>query len=229
MQLFFNKDTSSSFTLNREESRHIIKVLRKKENDILHFTNGEGVLSITEIIHPDLNKTRVKVLDRIRKKKDHNYYLHIAIAPTKNLNRFEWFLEKATEIGIDEITPIICDRSERKHIKSDRCDRILISAIKQSIRYYLPKLNKTVKFKDFIKKDHHIKRYIANCKEKDKKLKSEKVGDNILVVIGPEGDFSDPEIKTALKEGFESLSLHKNRLRTETAGIYTANTINLIS
>ena len=229
MQLFFNKDTSKSFTLNREESKHIIKVLRKKEGDILSFTNGEGILSITEITNASLNKTQVKVIERTNKQKNRNYYLHIAIALTKNINRFEWFLEKATEIGIDEITPIICERSERKSLNYNRSNRILISAIKQSIKYHLPKLNKTFKFKDFIKNISHKKKYIANCQEKHRLLKSEDIGKDILIIIGPEGDFTDIEINLAIKEEFKSLNLHKDRLRTETAGICAVNTINIIS
>ena len=126
MQLFFSDNINNQFTLSSEESKHIIKVLRKKEGDIIHFTDGKGNLLVSEIITSHIKKTQVKIIEKICKEKKHNYYLHIAISPTKNIDRFEWFLEKSCEIGIDEITPIICDRSERKIIKKDRCNRILL-------------------------------------------------------------------------------------------------------
>ena len=187
MQLFYTDNTDTQFTLNTEESKHITKSLRKKEGDVLNFTDGKGNLLIAEIISSDLRKTRVKVIEKIDKEKGHNYYLHIAIAPTKNMDRFEWFLEKATEIGIDEITPIICDRSERKVVKIDRCNRILLSAIKQSLKYHYPKLNKAISFKDFVKLNFEGGKYIAHCEEGEKKeFREEKKEKRTLILIGPE-------------------------------------------
>ena len=144
MQLFFLDNPEKEITLTAEESKHIIKVLRKKEGDILYFTDGKGNLFITEITLANGKRTNVRIIETEPKPKQHNYYLHIAIAPTKNMDRFEWFLEKATEIGIDEITPIICTHSERKVIKTNRCNRILLAAMKQSLKFHLPKLNKVI-------------------------------------------------------------------------------------
>mgnify|MGYP003978552101 FL=1 len=168
MQLFFTENTENDFTISSEESKHITRVLRKKEGDILNFTDGKGNLIVSEITSSDTKKTRVKVIEKIKKEKGHDYYLHIAIAPTKNMDRFEWFLEKATEIGIDEITPIICDRSERKVVKTERCNRILLSAMKQSLKYRLPKLNESISFTDFIQKNFDGSKYIAHCEQGEK-------------------------------------------------------------
>ena len=228
MQLFFTENTENEFTLPSEESKHITKVLRKKEGDKINFTDGKGNLIITEITTSDIRKTRVRVVEKISKEKQHNYYLHIAIAPTKNMDRFEWFLEKATEIGIDEITPIICDRSERKIVKKERCNRILLSAIKQSLKYHYPKLNKAISFKDFIKLNFEGGKYIAHCEDSEKlDLKIVSNTEKTLILIGPEGDFSPHEIEIALENEFKSVSLGNSRLRTETAGIVAVHTINI--
>ena len=156
MQLFFINNTENEFTLSSEESKHICKVLRKKDGDTLNFTDGKGNLLIAKIMTADSRKTRVSIVEKQQKEKQHNYYLHIAIAPTKNMDRFEWFLEKACEIGIDEITPIICSHSERKVLKTERCNRILLSAMKQSLKFHLPKLNEAITFKEIVKADFEI-------------------------------------------------------------------------
>jgi len=228
MQLFFTENTENEFTLPSEESKHITKVLRKKEGDKINFTDGKGNLIIAEITTSDVRKTRVRVVEKISEEKQHNYYLHIAIAPTKNMDRFEWFLEKATEIGIDEITPIICDRSERKIVKKERCNRILLSAMKQSLKFHLPKLNEGISFKDFIKQDFEGSKYIAYCEEGEKtELRKKGKKERTLILIGPEGDFSPPEIEIALENEFKSVGLGNSRLRTETAGIVAVHTINI--
>ena len=230
MQLFFTENTENEFTLPSEESKHITKVLRKKERDKINFTDGKGNLIIAEITTSDIRKTRVRVVEKISKEKQHNYYLHIAIAPTKNMDRFEWFLEKATEIGIDEITPIICDRSERKIVKTERSNRILLSAIKQSLKYHYPKLNKAISFKDFVKLNFEGSKYIAHCEEGNKtelrKVEKEK---RTLILIGPEGDFSPTEIEKSTQHNFTPISLGNSRLRTETAGVIAVATINIIT
>ena len=230
MQLFYTDNTDTQFTLNSEESKHITKSLRKKEGDVLNFTDGKGNLLIAEIISSDLRKTRVKVIEKIGKEKGHNYYLHIAIAPTKNMDRFEWFLEKATEIGIDEITPIICDRSERKVVRTERCNKILLSAMKQSLKFHKPKLNESISFTDFIKKDLEGSKYIAHCEKSEKiELKDKETEKKILILIGPEGDFSPTEIEEADNNNYQAISLGNNRLRTETAGVVAVATINIIT
>ena len=220
MQLFFTENTNDEFILPSEESKHITKVLRKKEGDKINFTDGKGNLIIAEITTSDIRKTRVKVIEKIEKEKQHNYYLHIAISPTKNIDRFEWFLEKSCEIGIDEITPIICERSERKIVKTERCNKILLSAMKQSLKYHLPKLNEGTSFKDFIKQDFEGSKYIAHCDKGEKtELRKEKKGNRILILIGPEGDFYLTEIEKSIQHNFNPISLGNSRLRTETAAI----------
>ena len=227
MQLFYIDKISNEIILNKSESKHIVKILRKKKNDTVFFTNGKGFLFEAIITKADVKSCILKVLNKTSKTK-HNYHLHIGIAPTKNIERFEWFLEKATEIGIDEITPLICERSERKIIKLERLNKILISSIKQSLQYQLPKLNKLMSFKDFVIKEYDQKKLIAHCGN-DKKLSliSLKNKNNYLILIGPEGDFSAAEIKLAKENNYTPISLGKNRLRTETAGIVATNTINL--
>jgi len=228
MQLFFTNNQETEFTLSSEESKHICKVLRKKEGDTLNFTDGKGNLLTAKVTTTDMHKTRVKVVSKEQKNKQHNYYLHIAISPTKNIDRFEWFLEKACEIGIDEITPIICNRSERKVIKDERCNRILLSAMKQSLKFHLPKLNKAILLKDFVKQDFDGAKYIAHCGDTEKtELKNMPKAKKNLILIGPEGDFSQKEIGITLQNNFKTVSLGRSRLRTETAGIVAVNSINI--
>ena len=230
MQLFFTENTKKEITLTNEESKHITKVLRKKAGDKINFTDGKGNLLISEIIISDRRNTQVKVIEKISKKKQHNYHLHIAISPTKNMDRFEWFLEKSCEIGIDEITPIICERSERRNLKQDRCKRILLSAMKQSLKYRIPKLNNAINFSDFICKKLEENKFIAHCEEGVKiELSKEKIEGKILILIGPEGDFTAKEIKKSVNNNFIPISLGTSRLRTETAGVVAVHTINLIS
>lgn len=228
MQLFFIENPESEIVLSKEESKHATKVLRKKEGDILNFTDGKGGFYKAEITIADTKKCRLQIISSEQKPKQHNYHLHIAIAPTKNMDRYEWFLEKATEIGIDEITPIMCDHSERKVLKTERCNRILLSAMKQSLKFHLPKLNKAITLKDFLKQDFEGNKYIAHCEDEEKtELRKEEKANKTTVLIGPEGDFSPAEIEIALQNQFKAVSLGNSRLRTETAGLVAVNTINL--
>ena len=228
MQLFYIQNPESEIILSAEESKHATKVLRKKEGDILNFTDGKGGFYKAKITVADTRKCRLEIISSEQKEKQHNYHLHIAIAPTKNMDRFEWFLEKATEIGIDEITPIICSHSERKAIKTERCNRILLSAMKQSLKFHLPKLNEAISLNDFIKQDFEGTKYIAHCEEGNKtELKEKKKEKRTLMLIGPEGDFSPTEIEMVLQYQFKAVSLGTSRLRTETAGIIAAHTINI--
>ena len=229
MQLFYNPNingTDSTFVFDKEESKHIIKVLRKKESDILHVTNGLGFLFTTEITIASDTKCTVKI-NSFEKQKTPKFNLHLAVAPTKMNERYEWFLEKATEIGIQEITPIICEHSERKVIKTDRFQKILESAMKQSLHYYLPKLNEPISFKDFVKQKHSGQLFIAHCEETDKKsLKNElKSNEDITILIGPEGDFSVKEIQLAIDNKFIPVSLGATRLRTETAALVACHSV----
>lgn len=234
MQLFYNPDlkvTSKQITFDKDESRHIVRVLRKKEGDILHITNGEGFLFYAEISIGSDKKCVANIIKFEEKNRTRDYYLHVAIAPTKNNDRFEWFLEKATEIGIDEITPIICDNSERKAVKIDRLSRIVQSAMKQSLQFTLPKLNEPIKFSDFISQNHNDEAFIAHCEENiEKRLLKNITTPNAsyTILIGPEGDFSSQEIQQSLTKKFTPISLGENRLRTETAGLNVVQSIAFI-
>jgi len=228
MQLFYLENPEKEIILSAEESKHATKVLRKKEGDILNFTDGKGAFYKAEITVADTRKCRLEIVSSEQKPKQHNYYLHIAIAPTKNMDRYEWFLEKATEIGIDEITPIICSHSERKVIKNERCNRILLSAMKQSLKFHLPKLNEAISLKDFLKQDFKGNKYIAHCEDGKKvALRTEDKVAKTTILIGPEGDFSTKEIDMALQNQYKAVSLGTSRLRTETAGIVAIHTINV--
>lgn len=230
MQLFYNPnidELTESFIFDKEESKHIIKVLRKKDGDILYVTNGAGYLFECEITLASDNKCTVKI-NSLEKKEISKFHLHLAVAPTKMNDRFEWFLEKATEIGIQEITPIICDRSERKVINKERFDKIVLSALKQCNELYLPKLNEAVTFKEFISKQQNKGlQLIAHCEETDKKtLKSVlKSNEDVTLLIGPEGDFSTKEIALALKNNYIPVSLGNTRLRTETAAVVACHSV----
>lgn len=227
MQLFYCPEllNDASF-LSNEESSHCFKVLRKKVGDHIHLIDGVGGFYEAEITIA----SQKKVIFNVIKKWNHQkrpYSLHIAIAPTKNNDRFEWFLEKATEIGIDEVTPIICEHSERKIIKNERMEKIILSAAKQSLKSKLPKINKVTTFNDFMNKNHSSHSFIAHClPSQKKKLKNEVVSES-TILIGPEGDFSTLEVEVALKNNFIPISLGSSRLRTETAGVIACHTIAL--
>ena len=233
MQLFYNPTITEStevFSFDKEESKHIIKVLRKKDTDILFVTNGLGFLFKTEITLASDSKCTVKIIS-FEKAAPSKFKLHLAVAPTKMNDRYEWFLEKATEIGVHEITPIICDHSERKVINNERFDKILLTAMKQSNELYIPKLNPAITFKEFIKLKNEGAKLIAHCEETDKKsLKSVlKTDENYTILIGPEGDFSEKEIALALENDFTAVSLGNTRLRTETAAIVACHSVAFVN
>jgi len=223
------------YFLDEEESKHCIKVLRKNTGDKINIIDGKGNFYVAEISNPNPKKCEFKIIEKTYKPKNRKYKLHVAIAPTKNMERFEWFLEKAVEIGIDEITPLITTHSERKILKDDRLEKIIISTLKQAQELYLPKLNVLTKFSDFIKNQNATEKFIAHCYENtfeaEKNLLKNvyKNSDNVLIIIGPEGDFSPEEVKTALLNNFLQISLGENRLRTETAGIVVCNTISIMN
>lgn len=226
MQLFYHKSISDQdhrVEFDKDESRHIVKVLRHNKGDILHVTNGLGNIFKVELIDVSPKFCTGQIIEK-EQQPPLPYYLHIAIAPTKNNDRLEWFLEKATELGISEITPIICDHSERKVVKPDRLFKIIESAVKQSLSAYMPKLNDPISFKEFLTSTTQLDAYkcLAHCYEGEKPLFFQRIADNdrVLVLIGPEGDFSIEEVEQAQKSGFEAVSLGSRRLRTETAGVY---------
>lgn len=233
MQLFFNPEitpNTQTVTFTKEESRHIVKVLRKAINDTLHITNGKGFVFTAQILSNDIKKCTATITNATHHTNKQNY-LHLAVAPTKMNDRYEWFLEKATEIGVSEITPIICKNSERRIIKKERYEKIICSAMKQSLQYYLPKLNNAITFKQFMQQQFTTKNYIAHCENttKNELQNVVKANENTLILIGPEGDFTPEEINTALTNNFKPVSLGTNRLRTETAAIVACHTVNLIN
>ena len=227
MQLFYCPEVFDGSTfLNSAESKHCVKVLRKQEGDTIHLIDGRGNFYEVKITLA----SQKKVLFNVTKKWEEMprpYSLHIAIAPTKNNDRFEWFLEKATEIGIDEITPIICEHSERKTIKNERMEKIILSATKQSLKAKLPRLNPAVSFDHFIEKKTDSDCFIAHCEEREKINLQTVISSNSTLLIGPEGDFSTKEINQALNHNFKAISLGSSRLRTETAGIVACHTLAL--
>lgn len=234
MQLFYNsiidKETKE-ITFDKIESKHIIKVLRKKEGDRIFITNGKGELFNCIITIANDKRCLVSVSSQEEKKQPKDYYLHIVISPLKSNDRLEWFLEKATEIGIDEITPIICQNSERRIVKLERFEKIIQSAMKQSLKFTLPKLNKPIKFNEFIEQTKEGKVFIAHCENQEKKVLKQSINhsEKITILIGPEGDFSLDEIKKATDKKFTSVSLGESRLRTETAGLVAVNTVSFIN
>ncbi|WP_044397613.1 16S rRNA (uracil(1498)-N(3))-methyltransferase [Lacinutrix sp. Hel_I_90] len=233
MQLFYSPEIhkeQKQFAFSKEESKHIVKVLRKTIGDVLNITNGKGDLFTAEISNADIKNCVVTIV-AFETQKPLSYHLHLAVAPTKMNDRFEWFLEKATEIGVTEITPILCDHSERKVIKTERFEKILQAAMKQSLSCYLPKLNEAIPYKDFIKQAFRGDLFIAHCEETDRKslkkmLKPEK---DITLLIGPEGDFSVKEIENALVNNFIPVTLGETRLRTETAAIVACHSVAFVN
>jgi len=234
MQLFYNPSidkNTNEITFDKIESRHVVKVLRKKEGDYIYLTNGKGDLFNCKINVANDKKCLINVINIEHKKQQRKYYLHLAIAPTKNNDRLEWFLEKATEIGIDEITPIICDNSERKFIKPERLKKIIISAMKQSLKFYLPKLNEVVTLSEFLKQNQTQGKYIAHCVENEKQLMKDilQPKESYTILIGPEGDFSFSEIENSLQKGYTPITLGKARLRTETAALVSVMNVSFIN
>ncbi|MFH2142654.1 MAG: 16S rRNA (uracil(1498)-N(3))-methyltransferase [Bacteroidota bacterium] len=233
MHIFYEPSiTNEIIVLNPVESLHCCKVLRLGSGSKASVIDGKGNLFDCTIIENNPKKCILKIEKSHLEFTKRNYYLHIAIAPTKSIERFEWFLEKATEIGIDEITPILCDRSERKIIKEERLNKILVSAMKQSLNALLPKLNPMINFSNFISDDDKSKnKYIAHCESgQNNHIKSSvEPKTKNLILIGPEGDFSPAEIKKANEMNYKNLYLGINRYRTETAGIIACQTMNFIN
>ncbi|TAH40642.1 MAG: 16S rRNA (uracil(1498)-N(3))-methyltransferase [Bacteroidetes bacterium] len=226
MELFYSTSIQDDhFQLEGEEAHHLLKVLRHQEGDTVMITDGKGTLYTTQITDANSKKCLLKIIKEERKADQKKYALHIAIAPTKNADRMEWFLEKATEIGIDEITPIVCQHSERRVIKEERLTKVLVSAMKQSLKNYLPLLHPIKKFNDFIKDCREPQRFICTMEADEMLISRFDPTEKCLVLIGPEGDFSQEEVALATKHGFVPVSLGNSRLRTETAGVMVCATL----
>lgn len=206
--------------LQEETAKHVIQVLRMKVGEKLQLTDGKGNLFTTEIINDHKKSPQVKVLSSVIRQQC-TAKLTVAISLVKNSNRFEWFLEKATEIGVNEIIPLICERTERQHFRSDRMKSILISAMLQSRQVWLPKLTGPVTFNDCIQQNRQLQKFIAHCLPEQRQafVHSVHKESDTIILIGPEGDFTQTEIELAIQNNFVPVSLGETRLRTETAGI----------
>lgn len=231
MQLFYTPDIQATPELPEEEARHCIRVLRLGEGAVIDLTDGKGNFYKAVIEQADPKHCIVSVAETIPLPRPWPFYLHLAVAPTKNIDRIEWLAEKATETGIDAITFLNCRYSERRELKTERIEKILVSAMKQSLKATLPRLTGMTGFKTFIKQPFEGKKFIAHCEEGDKTLLKHACPplENALILIGPEGDFSTEEIKMASDEGFIPVSLGESRLRTETAALTACQTIHFIN
>lgn len=247
MQLFYAPGLLGDFyTLTEEESVHCVKVLRVRKGDILTMTDGCGTRIVAEVVESDRKATSVRVLERHAGAAPLGYELIVACAPTKNIDRFEWFVEKAVEVGVTAIVPICCQNSERRVVKQERLAKIAVSAMKQSLKYTLPVVEPMCDFADFVKRDFAVtagagigrddivdtQLFIAHCDpSEDKRLLRDAVsrGSRVVITIGPEGDFSAAEVEMAHSVGFASVSLGESRLRTETAALAAVMTVSLMN
>ena len=233
MQVFYAPDiTGEYYTLDERESKHTVRVLRMVEGSEIKLIDGKGNLYEGVISEPDQRACKIRILDVIKGFEKRDYILHIGISPLKNPERFEWFVEKSVEIGIDEITPIICHHTEKQGLKQERLNNIIISAMKQSLKASSTKLNPACEFKDFIISSNPGTLMIAHCNNGYERKSIGEVyqrGSDAVILIGPEGDFSEEQIIKAVNNGFIPVSLGKSRLRTETAGVAACHSIYFIN
>ncbi|MES2377262.1 MAG: 16S rRNA (uracil(1498)-N(3))-methyltransferase [Bacteroidota bacterium] len=234
MHLFYTPDIAPShpqYFLNEEESKHAVRVLRLEVGAEVQLIDGKGGLYTAQIKDAHPKRTILQITNVVTEYSKRNHYLHIAIAPTKNLDRLEWFLEKATEIGIDEISLIICQRSERKEAKTERLNKIITAAIKQSLKAYHPVLNEPIALNKFLTQPFDGQKFIAHCEDSEKVTLSAALTKQgkYLILIGPEGDFSPAEIDGALHNGYKAITLGESRLRTETAALEACFEVNFLN
>ena len=234
MQLFYAADfTTPEYMLSEEESRHAVKVLRLMEGDTLHITDGKGNLYRCEVASAHQKHCLVRVVEHFEEFEKLPYRLTMAVAPTKNIDRYEWFLEKATEIGVAEFVPIVGEHSERKVIKHDREEKVITSAVKQSLKAYHPVLAELTPFDKLVKSEFAGRKFIAHCgdavKEKKYLASTLKKGEDALILIGPEGDFSPAEVALAVENGFEEITLGTQRFRTETAAVVAVDMVSIVN
>jgi len=234
MHLFLAEDTTGPYAqLSAEESKHCVRVLRMGVGDELWVTSGDGVMCRARLSNPDEKACEVEIVERMEDYQRRPFHLHVAVAPTKNSARLEWFVEKSVEIGIDRITPVICDHSERDNQKTDRLEKLALSAMKQSLKATRPIIDKPVKLVDFLKSADfgEVCRLVCYCVGDERHSLKELYtpGRDAVVLIGPEGDFSEREIQTALERGFQPVTLGNSRLRTETAALYATTALNFMN
>lgn len=224
LPIFFQEEITiaPTFALNYETSKHVIQVLKMKTGNQIQLTNGKGQLLTAEIIDPDKRSTRVKNIT-VSNTPASQSQISIALSLLKNTSRFEWFIEKATELGVSEIIPMICARTERPHFRQDRMRNIMISAMLQSRQVWMPSFGEPVTFDEVVKESLHQNKFIAHCDEGDKRqLSQQSKSVSSLILIGPEGDFTNEEISLAIENKFIPVSLGSTRLRSETAGVAAA-------
>ena len=236
MYLFYCPDIEKQQTLSEEESGHCVRVLRYTVGDEILITDGKGMTYTARITNPHPKHCDFEIISSEKQEKHHAFHLHIAVAPTKNIERMEWAIEKCVEIGVDEITPLLCRFSERKQLRTDRLEKIILSAAKQSLTPYLPVLHDLTPYDEFIRSQEsgirsQAQKFIAHCYKEDKRVLKDEIerGRDVLVLIGPEGDFSEQEVANAISLGFNPVSLGNSRLRTETAAVVACHTAVLIN
>lgn len=234
MHLFYTPDIApnvAAYFLNEEESKHCVRVLRLSIGDEISLIDGKGNFYTSVITDAHPKHVILKIINVVAQYGKRNHYLHIAIAPTKNIERLEWFLEKSTEIGIDEISLIITQHSERKEAKIERLNKIITSAVKQSLKAYHPILHEAISFNKFMQMPFAGQKFIAHCADGEKlNLRDEVMPKgHYLILIGPEGDFSGKEIEDALQNGYKAITLGTSRLRTETAGLEACFEVNFLN
>lgn len=231
MHVFYTPDIMNNPELPEEEAGHCVRVLRLNIGDEILLTDGNGYFYKAAISSATGKRCQVRIIEKIYQEPLWKGHLHIAMAPTKMMDRIEWFAEKATEIGIDELTFLNCRYSERKVIKTERIEKIVVSAVKQSLKARKPVINEMTDFEKFLQTDFKGDKFIAHCNEGEKILLKDAItpGNDALVLIGPEGDFSKEEVEKAIERGFKPISLGKSRLRTETAALVAVHTMNLLN
>ena len=239
VRFFYVPNANSVNELPEEEAQHAVRVLRMEMGDEMMLMDGEGTFYRAVVTEATKKRCLYRIEETLPQERQWNPHLHLAMAPTKNMDRTEWFAEKATEIGFDELTFLKCRWSERTVIKTERIEKILVSAMKQSHKAWKPVLNEMTDFKAFLqeikKREKPMQKFICHCYEEEGlgekvMLKDAiKSGEDVLVMVGPEGDFSIEEVKMAEAQGFQSVSLGKSRLRTETAALVAVHIMNLIN
>jgi len=230
MELFYDPDFKEQGILCESESKHCINVLRHKTGDIITIANGKGQYFKGPITDAHPKKCRIETFETIHHPES-EYKVHLAVAPTKSIDRYEWLIEKAVELGVNEITPLMCQHSERKKLRIDRIERIAVSAMKQSLKAFMPIINELTPFTKFMDSTEASQTYLAHCYSENKRLLklSYPKKTNAILCIGPEGDFSLEEIALAKSKGCQMVSLGSSRLRTETAGLAACHTIHLLN
>lgn len=229
MHVFYTPDIANTQELPEEEAGHCLRVLRLGVGDEVMLTDGKGFFYQAVIAAATQKRCMVKLISKTEQEPFWNGHLHLVLAPTKNMDRMEWLAEKATEIGFDELTFLNCRFSERKVIKTDRIEKIVVSAVKQSLKARKPVVNEMMDFRKFMERDFPGQKFIAHCYEGEKPLLKDVLqpDEDAVVLIGPEGDFSPEEVALATEKGFQAVSLGKSRLRTETAALVAVHLMNL--